>query len=97
MTRCLGDSGGISWLPPVMCFSIIVGLGLDYDVFLISRVFEFRDQGYTDHSAAVKVTDSIVTDSVFDTFMCVRVYKYAAYLSQTCKCKKKNTYSKTVF
>jgi predicted RND superfamily exporter protein len=52
--RCLSDSGGISWLPPVMCFSIIVGLGLDYDVFLISRVYEFRANGYTDHSAAVK-------------------------------------------
>jgi uncharacterized membrane protein YdfJ with MMPL/SSD domain len=52
--RCLANSHGVSWLPPVMCFSIIVGLGLDYDVFLISRVYEFRLLGYTDHAAAVK-------------------------------------------
>ena len=30
--RALHNADGISWLPPVMCFSIIVGLGLDYDV-----------------------------------------------------------------
>ena len=32
----------------------MVGLGLDYDVFLISRIYEFRLLGYTDHAAAVK-------------------------------------------
>lgn len=52
--RAVGNAHAISWLPPVMCFSIIVGLGLDYDVFLISRVFEYRLLGYTDHAAAVK-------------------------------------------
>jgi uncharacterized membrane protein YdfJ with MMPL/SSD domain len=40
----------------VMCFSIIVGLGLDYDVFLVSRVFEYRLEGFSDHDSAVKVT-----------------------------------------
>jgi uncharacterized membrane protein YdfJ with MMPL/SSD domain len=31
-----------------MCFSIIVGLGLDYDVFLVTRVLEYRLEGHTD-------------------------------------------------
>ena len=47
----------ISWRavsPQVMCFSIIVGLGLDYDVFLISRIYEYRLNGYTDRAAALK-------------------------------------------
>jgi len=52
--RCFENSHAVSWLPPVMSFSIIVGLGLDYDVFLISRVHEFRLEGNTDHAAAVK-------------------------------------------
>lgn len=52
--RCVRGVGATAWLPPVMCFSIIVGLGLDYDVFLISRVFEYRLHGYTDHAAALK-------------------------------------------
>jgi len=37
-----------------MTFSIIVGLGLDYDVFLISRVLEFREEAYTDNSSVLK-------------------------------------------
>ena len=31
-------------------------IGLDYDVFLVSRVYEYRLEGNTDHAAAVKVT-----------------------------------------
>ena len=52
--RCLSNSHNTSWLPPVMGFSIIVGLGLDYDVFLVDRVYQYRLEGYTDHSAAIK-------------------------------------------
>ena len=55
--RALGrapNGGELCWLAPVMCFSIIIGLGLDYDVFLISRIYEFRLGGYVDHAAALK-------------------------------------------
>lgn len=55
--RALGrapNGGELCWLAPVMCFSIIIGLGLDYDVFLISRIYEFRLAGYVDHAAALK-------------------------------------------
>jgi len=51
---CVGKTGTISWLPPVMTFSIIVGLGLDYDVFLISRILEFREDGYDDDGSVLK-------------------------------------------
>jgi uncharacterized membrane protein YdfJ with MMPL/SSD domain len=45
--------GEISWLVPVMAFSIIVGLALDYDVFLICRILEYRtDHGY-DHKSSI--------------------------------------------
>ena len=53
--RCLSEQGNIAWLPPVMCFSIVLGLGLDYDVFLCSRVYEYRNKGLTDKAAALKV------------------------------------------
>jgi len=52
--RFLHSSGEVSWLPPVMTFSIIVGLGLDYDVFLISRVLEYRETGFTDNASVLK-------------------------------------------
>ena len=32
---------GIAWLAPLLCFTIVVGLALDYDVFLLARVHEF--------------------------------------------------------
>lgn len=52
--RAVSNIHATCWLPPVMCFSIIVGLGLDYDVFLISRIYEYRLNGYTDRAAALK-------------------------------------------
>lgn len=57
--------GEISWLVPVMAFSIIVGLALDYDVFLISRILEYRtDKGYDHQSsivAGLHATGGIIT------------------------------------
>jgi uncharacterized membrane protein YdfJ with MMPL/SSD domain len=35
-----------------MAFSIIVGLALDYDVFLISRILEYRQEGL-DHESSI--------------------------------------------
>ena len=37
-----------------MTFSIIVGLGLDYEVFIISRILEFREEGLVNNSAVLK-------------------------------------------
>jgi len=37
-----------------MCFSILVGLGLDYDIFLFSRVVEYRKLGYNDRASISK-------------------------------------------
>ena len=51
---CVSKTVYINWLPPVMTFSIVVGLGLDYDVFLISRVLEFRLEGLTADSSVLK-------------------------------------------
>ena len=49
----LQGQGAISWISPIMCFSIVVGLGLDYDVFLISRVLEYRKLGLTTKQAVL--------------------------------------------
>jgi len=46
-------SAEISWLVPVMAFSIIVGLALDYDVFLVSRILEFRTEEGYDHKSSI--------------------------------------------
>jgi len=54
LSPTLGDFDKIYWLIPVMSFSILVGLGLDYDIFLFSRVVEYRKRGYQDRAAIIK-------------------------------------------
>jgi len=39
----LQNDASLCWIPPILSFSIVVGLGLDYDVFLLSRILEARE------------------------------------------------------
>lgn len=54
----------ILWLLPIMMFSILMGLGLDYDIFLVSRIKEYCQAGMTDKDAiahALHHTSTIIT------------------------------------
>eukprot|EP00771_Trimastix_marina_P000174 gnl/Trimastix_PCT/1183.p1 GENE.gnl/Trimastix_PCT/1183~~gnl/Trimastix_PCT/1183.p1 ORF type:complete len:957 (-),score=320.33 gnl/Trimastix_PCT/1183:444-3314(-) len=53
-TTGLFEIHALCWFVPIMSFSIMVGLGLDYDIFLLSRVYEFRRMGYTNRASIVK-------------------------------------------
>jgi RND superfamily putative drug exporter len=44
----------IYWLGPVMAFSITTGLGLDYDIFLISKIVEYIENGFSTSAAITK-------------------------------------------
>ena len=44
----LAKSGSVSFMVPAMSFAVVLGLSLDYDVFLIGRIVEFRMKGYSD-------------------------------------------------
>jgi len=46
-------AGGLCWVPPVLCFCLLVGLGLDYHIFLLNRVMEFRLKGFTDRESVI--------------------------------------------
>ena len=64
LTPSLANSKGLYWIIPVLSFSVLVGLALDYDVFLMSRVADFRDRGWSDRTAmclAVEKTSGIIT------------------------------------
>jgi hypothetical protein len=39
--------GGFYWAAPLFTCTIIIGLALDYDVFLFARVIELRKKGYS--------------------------------------------------
>eukprot|EP01105_Mastigella_eilhardi_P026252 TRINITY_DN7490_c0_g1_i1.p1 TRINITY_DN7490_c0_g1~~TRINITY_DN7490_c0_g1_i1.p1 ORF type:complete len:943 (-),score=309.44 TRINITY_DN7490_c0_g1_i1:224-3052(-) len=47
-------NGALYWYTPVITFAIIIGLSLDYDVFLFARIAEFRKEGWDTRSATVK-------------------------------------------
>ncbi len=45
-----GDDG-LFWLMPILAFSLMTGLGLDYDIFLLTSVVEERMKGWSDADA----------------------------------------------
>ncbi|MHA1212549.1 MAG: MMPL family transporter, partial [Candidatus Heimdallarchaeota archaeon] len=54
----------IFWLLPIMLFSILMGLGMDYDIFLVTRIKEYYDKGMSNKEAiahALDHTASIIT------------------------------------
>jgi len=49
----LQSKGHFFWDVSIFCFTICIGLALDYDVFLVSRIFEHRIKGLTTQAAIV--------------------------------------------
>lgn len=47
------STDGLCWIPFVLAFAVLVGLGLDYHIFLLSRVVEFRKQGFSDRESVL--------------------------------------------
>eukprot|EP01059_Diplonema_ambulator_P003910 TRINITY_DN13601_c0_g1_i1.p1 TRINITY_DN13601_c0_g1~~TRINITY_DN13601_c0_g1_i1.p1 ORF type:complete len:888 (+),score=257.23 TRINITY_DN13601_c0_g1_i1:2-2665(+) len=41
----------IVYIIPLLAFPIIVGIGLDYDIFLLTRIIEYRKAGYSTNEA----------------------------------------------
>ena len=64
LTPSITASVGVYWIIPLMSFSILVGLALDYDIFLVARVVEFRRLGWSDRASvclAVEKTGGIIS------------------------------------
>jgi len=62
----LADTGGLAWIVPPLTFTVILGLGLDYDIFLLGRVCEYRMAGYSDRQAlayGVAKTGPVITSA----------------------------------
>eukprot|EP01147_Barroeca_monosierra_P007775 gene7775-635_t len=49
----LSSVGGLCWISSILAFTILVGLGLDYHIFLLGRVVEFRQHGYDDRESVL--------------------------------------------
>jgi len=53
---CFTKTGGFYWFIPILITSIVCGLALDYDVFLLTRIIEHRSSGYDIRAAITKAT-----------------------------------------
>jgi|GEM_PF-5077167 len=54
----------VYWILPIILFCVLMGLGVDYDIFLVSRIREEVFKGRTDEDAithAVESTGTIIT------------------------------------
>jgi len=57
---------GLDWTVPMFTLTIMLGLALDYDVFLFERVWEFRAQGFGDNESvqlALSATGPTITSA----------------------------------
>lgn len=60
----VGGSGGVFPAIPVLAFTIVFGLSMDYEVFLVSRMAEARRAGHGDPEAlalALRATGGVIT------------------------------------
>jgi len=48
------DQDGIYWFVPVCTSCQVIGLTIDYDVFLISRIYEFRLRGFSTEASILR-------------------------------------------
>eukprot|EP00928_Gymnodinium_smaydae_P007290 TRINITY_DN12640_c0_g1_i1.p1 TRINITY_DN12640_c0_g1~~TRINITY_DN12640_c0_g1_i1.p1 ORF type:complete len:869 (-),score=81.27 TRINITY_DN12640_c0_g1_i1:10-2616(-) len=68
-------TGGVSYKLPYVTMGLLFGLAMDYDIFLFSRVYEYRQKGY-DNSSAVRLglieTGPVVT--VAGSFMALSYF-----------------------
>ncbi|KAJ8613381.1 hypothetical protein CTAYLR_002309 [Chrysophaeum taylorii] len=61
-----GSDPGLVWIAPLLCFSVIVGASVDYDVFLLCAVHEYRMRRFSDRDSlllAMRRTGRVVTSA----------------------------------
>lgn len=72
------NSDGIYWMLPVVTCTVLVGLALDYEIFLYSRVFEYRSKGYTTSAAIILGVSS--TGPIISAAGCVMAMAFGGLL-----------------
>ena len=51
--KSLHSGDGMVWMGPCVTVTILIGFALDYEIFLFSRVFEYRHKGYSTRAAII--------------------------------------------
>ena len=72
----------IIWMLPILLLVVMVGIGLDYDIFLITRMKEYVVEGSSDdkaidnaveHTGGIITASGLVTAGAFGTLMLSRI------------------------
>jgi len=50
----INDDPGLNWIIPVLPLPVLIGIALDYNIFLFTRVHEFRAHGWAPRAALVR-------------------------------------------
>eukprot|EP00933_Yihiella_yeosuensis_P041122 TRINITY_DN35559_c0_g1_i1.p1 TRINITY_DN35559_c0_g1~~TRINITY_DN35559_c0_g1_i1.p1 ORF type:complete len:859 (-),score=151.27 TRINITY_DN35559_c0_g1_i1:116-2653(-) len=78
----LQSQGGLVWINPIACTFMLIGFGLDYDVFLFSRIYQARRNGeFIDDRSAI--IDSVArTGPVITTAGCIMALAFTGMVAQ---------------
>jgi uncharacterized membrane protein YdfJ with MMPL/SSD domain len=52
--RALANHGSLDWKNPIYNVFILIGLALDYEIFLFARIYEYRSAGLSNKAAIVR-------------------------------------------
>mmetsp|Transcript_10309 Transcript_10309/g.23274 ORF Transcript_10309/g.23274 Transcript_10309/m.23274 type:complete len:802 (-) Transcript_10309:95-2500(-) len=78
----LQSDGGLVWINPVACTFMLIGFGLDYDIFLFSRIYAARKSGrFTDDREAI-VSAVAATGPVISTAGCIMALAFIGMIVQ---------------
>lgn len=76
-----GLSGGLGYVDtsaPLFLFAIVFGLSMDYEVFLVARIFEAHERGVPDRQAVVEALGS--TGGVISSAAAVMIVVFASFV-----------------
>jgi len=70
--------GSVNWVTPVLLFAVLFGLSMDYEVFLMSRIRELHDRGYSNEESVAMGLER--TGSVITGAAAIMVVVFGAYV-----------------
>eukprot|EP00440_Ansanella_granifera_P062850 gb/GFBE01068151.1/.p1 GENE.gb/GFBE01068151.1/~~gb/GFBE01068151.1/.p1 ORF type:complete len:824 (+),score=193.95 gb/GFBE01068151.1/:1-2472(+) len=78
----LQSQGGLVWINPIACTFMLIGFGLDYDIFLFSRIYASRKSGEFKDDRAAIVNAVAVTGPVITTAGLIMALAFIGMVAQ---------------
>lgn len=79
-SKMLQPVAGFYWVVPIISVCVCVGLALDYDIFLMARIVEYRFNGYTNKASIIKAVEE--TGNIITAAGCIMAVAFSSLLFQ---------------